>query len=148
MSLPSLSELQEAVCQVAVELHSIDFGGETSDPAIATMLESIGLCSRGEIKWRRLDRDDVTGFLSHHIGHDLAYHKDQLEVKERCSELAAQIFRHTDPKDSWFSNHSADLETLKRGSYGWSPVSNWTFDACYVAVGEQRSLCVCFLAED
>jgi hypothetical protein len=148
MNRLGLSELIEAVSEVALELHSIDFGGDTSDPAITAMLESVGLCTRGEIKWRGHTRDDVTAFLVHHIGHDLAYHKDQLETEERCYELAAQILQHTDPGDQWFANHSADLQSLRRGSYGWSPVSTWTFDACYVAIGERRSLCICFLAED
>lgn len=98
-------------------------------------------------KWHGLEGCPVE-IIAHHIGHDLAYSSRQLIDVSRCHSLAESIVLHADDDCRWLANHSASLDQILTGSYGWTPVSDWTFDIAYVAVGSRNTLFVCFLAED
>ena len=148
MESSTLKDLEEAICHVAVQIHHINGGGDFSDIGITSLLRPTGLIPKYEVKWRELEPVKLPDMIAYHIGHDLACNGNPLEEEGRCNALAHQIIALADADCRWFANHDADLDALRAGRYSWTPVSDWTFDACYVAVGERRSLCVCFQAED
>lgn len=148
MKFRTLAELERAIEHVSVQLYDIPGGGEFSDKFINSMLISVGMSPRDYTMWTELSADDVRRFLVHHVGHDLAYHTNQLESEERCVELAEALLGRAGEGYRWFANHSASLEEIRKGSYSWDPISSWTFDLGYIAIGESHSFLVCFLAED
>ena len=109
--------------------------------AIATGQRAIGS------KWHPLS-GSPNAFLAYHIGHDLAYSGMQLVDQAKCDSLARQLVHHADDDAVWYANHNSSIDDIVRGSYGWTPISTWTFDMAYVAVGSKTTLFICFFAED
>ena len=145
--MQSIADIIAAVDdEVAMEVHT--FPTDSTEPTSAADSASLAAGQSAIAdKWRPL-AGSVLPFLSHHIGHDLAYSSMQLIDVPKCELLAQQLVAHADDDAVWLANHSSTIDDIVRGSYGWTPVSTWTFDLAYVAVGSKTTLFICFFAED
>lgn len=139
-----VSAVNDAVVFEAQTFPSVSFANAVAAADAAAV--AAGYRQIGE-KWHGLEGCPVE-IIAHHIGHDLAYPSKLLIDIPRCHSLAESIVFHADDDCRWLANHSASLDQILTGSYGWTPVSDWTFDLAYVAVGSRNTLFVCFLAED
>ena len=145
--MQSIADIIAAVNdEVVLEVHS--FPSDRTDPTASANAASLAAGQRAIAdKWSPLS-GPVLPFLAHHIGHDLAYSSMQLIDAPKCETLAHQLIAHADEDAVWLANHSSTIDDIVRGSYGWTPVSTWTFDLAYVAVGSETTLFICFFAED
>lgn len=98
--------------------------------------------------WMPLGERDVFGLIAHHVGHDLAYGTGDPARADEDRRLALRLLSLADAGALWYTNHSATLDQITRGSYSFTEVSGWTFGLAYVAVGPTNTLFVCFQAED
>lgn len=145
--MESLADIVDAIDD-AVVFEAYIFPSNSTSTAVAADKAAVasGYRAIGD-NWHRLD-SSPSEYLAHHIGHDLAHSSTQLVDVARCQSLAKSIIRHADDNCEWLANHRASFDQLVSGSYGWTPVSDWTFDIAYVAVGSKHTLFVCFFAED
>ena len=110
----------------------------------------------------------VRDLLMYHIGHDLAYHSSYYKSTDRCKELANKILEHIYDDDNyqsyqdsvnnkhntttsrnvvqWFTNFETDK--FNPPCRSWNPISDYTFDAMFVGIGNEKSIFIAFFAED
>lgn len=146
-----MSELQQAIEKIdqvsAVAILVDSIAGSPLASADATAI-AVGHKPIGD-RWHLLAPREIETLLAWHIGHDLAYVKPVLMPIEECQQIALSILRLADANVTWYTNHDATLKCLSSGgAYSFTPTSEWTFDAAYAAVGQFRTLYICFMAED
>ena len=146
--MPALAEIVDSIDVVVVRAHSIStLPGDPITVANA-VVTSAGYKSIGE-RWRELDHRTVLDTLTYYIGHDLAYSSEQLMPVERCRSVAQALLQHADTNAQWYTNLGFGDHRVDHSSVvSWTPISDWTFDAAFVAIGERTTLFICFFAED
>jgi hypothetical protein len=130
--------------QVVVEIAAHDFSVELTSLKDLRTIDidpismSLGYDPIGE-NWREISREEAEELITFHIGHDLAYRDAELRPQKECEQLAQTLFAHLKEESRFFTTYS-------RGY--WSVRRDWTFSLAYILVDSQKSIMVCFLAED
>lgn len=141
----SLSDIAENIGeQVVVEIAAYDFSAESISLKDLKTIDidqisvSLGYDSIGE-NWREISREEAEELIIFDMGHDLAYRNAKLRPQEECEQLAQNLFAHLEEESRFFTTYSR----------GYCPVRrDWTFSLAYMLVDNQKSIMVCFLAED
>lgn len=145
--MQSLAEIVDSIDSVVCEAYltpttSIDPATAADAAVVAAGYSPIGQ------NWRELSSEGIADELAFRIGHDLAY-SVRLVPEGQCKALSTALMSHAHKDARWLTNvgpghHSADCSS----GYSWAPISDWTFDAAFVAVGPEKTLLICFFAED
>ena len=146
--MQSIPEIIAAVDdQVVVQAHLVRTSSPEPITAANDAVSAVDLKPIGD-KWRAIPTPPID-LLAYHIGHDLAYSSQQLLPVERCQAIANAFAAIADDDSRWFTNNTErTIHPDGSSGYGCCPVSDWTFDAAFVAVGARNTLVICFLAED
>ena len=140
----SLSDIAENIGeQVVVEIAAYDFSAESVSLKdlkpidIDQVSVSLGYDSIGE-NWREISREKAEELIIFDMGHDLAYRNAKLRPQKECEQLAQNLFAHLE-ESRFFTTYSHGY---------WSVRRDWTFSLASMLVDNQKSIMVCFLAED
>lgn len=105
---------------------------------------ALGYESIGE-HWREISREQAKELIIFDIGHDLAYSNTDLRPHQECEQLAQNLFAHLEEESRFFTT-STYFTTYSRS---YSRIrKDWTCSIAHMLVDSQKSIMVCFLAED
>ena len=150
MKNPEIDSLHDEIDSVIVRIDSVDIPA-SSQLSITGKLDFVSRqCGYREIgeQWRELNFNEAFQFIVNHIQHDLAYSTYKLVDDLRATSLASRLVALAETPFRIFTSHSAILRDGKMGSYGFTSITDWTFNVGYILIGATRAIAICFMAVD